>query len=187
MVNQSKPTVALFGGSFDPPHKGHQEIVRLATKHLSIRHLLVVPAYLNPFKSFSLASATQRLAWCHTLFDSLDKVLVTDFEIREGRSTTTSHTVKHFNRVYNVQYLIIGSDNLDTLTKWHEFAWLNAHITWVIVTRHGYPLDVDNLKSYEVLILEEKASSSQIRDTNDLHYVDNQIKKSVQNVLEGKH
>lgn len=185
MVNQSKPTVAIFGGSFDPPHKGHQLIVENAIKTLEIDHLLVVPAYLNPFKSFSLASATQRLAWCHTLFNDLEKVIVSDYEIKEGKSTTTEQTVKHFNTVYDVKYLIIGSDNLSTLTKWHHFSWLNETITWVIITREGYPLQVDGLRNWEVLKVAAPMSSTQIRNKQDLHYVDKKIQKSVQIVLEG--
>jgi len=185
LVNQPKPTVAIFGGSFDPPHIGHQHIVESALKNLEIDHLLVVPAYLNPFKRFSIASATQRLAWCHTLFDDFEKVIVSDYEINEGKSTTTEQTVKHFNTVYDVKYLIIGSDNLSTLTKWHHFSWLNETITWVIMTREGYPLVVDGLRNWEVLKVDAPMSSTQIRNKEDLHYVDNKIKKSVQNVLQG--
>jgi len=185
LVNQSKPTVAIFGGSFDPPHIGHQQIVQGAIQNLKIDYLLVVPAYLNPFKSFSIASATQRLAWCHTLFDDLEKVIVSSYEIDEGKSTPTKQTVKHFNKVYNVKYLIIGSDNLDTLTKWHQFSWLNESITWLIATRNTYPVAVKSLKKWEVLNVDIPISSTDIRDTNDLYYVDNKIKKSVQTVLEG--
>ena len=185
MVNQSKPTVALFGGSFDPPHMGHQHIVDTAIKNLDIDHLLVVPAFLNPFKHTSLASASQRLEWCHLLFDDLDKVIVDDYEIREGKSTTTSQSVKHFNIMYDVKYLIIGSDNLPELTKWHHFKWLNAHIIWVIITREGYHLDVDALREWKVLALNAPMSSTGIRRLKDLHYVDEKIKHSVQNVLQG--
>ena len=185
MVNQSKPTVAIFGGSFDPPHLGHQHIVEMASKALDIDTLLVVPTYLNPFKTSSLASTEQRLLWCHTLFDTMPKVQVEDYEIKEGQSTTTSQTVKHFNIVYNVKYLIIGSDNLKTLTAWHQFEWLNTHITWVIVTRESHPLALDILREYKILNLDASMSSSQIREKKDLHYVDDKIKKSVQNVLEG--
>ena len=185
MVNQSKPIVAIFGGSFDPPHIGHQHIVESAIKNLEIDHLLVVPAYLNPFKSFSLASVSQRLAWCHTLFDDFEKVIVSDYEINEGKSTTTEQTVKHFNTVYDVKYLIIGSDNLSTLTKWHHFSWLNETIIWVIITREGYPLNVDSLRNWEIVNVDAPMSSTQIRNKKDLHYVDKKIQKSVQIVLEG--
>ena len=185
MVNQSKPTVAIFGGSFDPPHSGHQSIVQSAIENLNIDKMLVIPAYLNPFKSSSLASASQRLAWCQTLFVSMPKVVVEDYEIKQGKSTTTSQTVKHFNIAYDVKYLIIGSDNLSTVTKWHQFSWLNKTITWVIVTREGYPLDVDNLKNWQILKLDAPVSSTHIRNKKALHYVDKKIQKSVQTVLEG--
>jgi nicotinate-nucleotide adenylyltransferase len=53
--------VAIFGGSFDPPHKGHQNIVQRALETLEIDKLIILPAYLNPFKQNSLASAKQFL------------------------------------------------------------------------------------------------------------------------------
>ena len=185
MVNQPKPTVAIFGGSFDPPHLGHQQIVKIANESLEIDTLLVVPAYLNPFKSSSLASAKQRLAWCHTLFDTVPNVQVEDYEIKEGKSTFTSDSVKHFNIAYNVKYLIIGSDNLASLSKWHNYEWLNENIIWVIITRDGHTLKTDGLREWKVLSLDAKISSTDIRTFKDLHYVDNKIKKSVQDVLEG--
>jgi nicotinate-nucleotide adenylyltransferase len=186
LVNQSKPIVAIFGGSFDPPHLGHQHIVEMASKDLDIDILLVVPTYLNPFKTSSLALASQRLKWCHTLFDTIDKVQVDDYEIQKGKSIHTSQSVKHFNIAYDVKYLIIGSDNLSSLTKWHHFEWLNKHIIWLIVTRESYPLNLDKLRAHKVLTLDVAISSSQIREEKDLHYVDNKIKKSVQHVLQGK-
>jgi nicotinate-nucleotide adenylyltransferase len=184
LVNQSKPTVAIFGGSFDPPHKGHQLIVEKAIEALDIDKLIVVPAYLNPFKTSSLANAEQRLKWSHLLFDEIPNVIVDDYEIKEGKSTTTEQSVKHFNITYDVKYLIIGSDNLSTLTKWHEFEWLNTHVSWVIVTREGHPLNVDEIKRYKTITLAAEASSTDIRDYKDLHYVDKKIKKSVKEILE---
>ena len=185
MVNQSKPTVAIFGGSFDPPHKGHQLIVEEAIKTLDIDKLIVVPAYLNPFKTSSLANAQQRLKWSHLLFDEIPNVIVDDYEIKEGKSTTTEQSVKHFNITYDVKYLIIGSDNLSTLTKWHQFEWLNTHITWVIITREGHLLKLDRLKRYKTIRLDAEVSSTDIREYKDLHHVDKKIKNSVKEILEG--
>ena len=185
MVNQSKPIVAIFGGSFDPPHLGHQYIIESATRNLEIDKLLVVPAFLNPFKVASLATAMQRLEWCRVLFADLNKVIVDDYEITEGKSTTTSQSVKHFNMTYQVKYLIIGSDNLSSITKWHHFEWLNDNIVWVIATREGSPLDTDALNAWQILTLNAPMSSTDIRKSKDLHHVDKQIKHSVQNVLQG--
>jgi len=186
LVNQSKSTIAIFGGSFDPPHIGHQKIVMLAIEKLKIDHLIIVPAYLNPFKRFSLASATQRLSWCKILFSDFKRVIVSDYEVKEGKSITTAQTVKHYDTIYNVRYLILGSDNLSTLTKWHQFHWLNEHIIWVIITREGHTVDVHALREYKILTLDVAISSTDIRTDKTLHYVDNKIKKSVHNVLKGK-
>jgi nicotinate-nucleotide adenylyltransferase len=189
LVNQYKPTVAIFGGSFDPPHKGHQLIVEKAIEELSIDKLIVVPAFLNPFKTSSLANAQQRLEWSHLLFDEIPNVIVDDYEIKEKKSTTTYKSVKHFNKVYRVEYIIIGSDNLSTLTKWSQFEWLNSHITWVLVSREGHPLSPNSLsilKNHKTIVLNTKVSSTTIRECKDLYFVDNKIKKSVKDILEGK-
>ncbi len=185
MVKEGKQVVAMFGGSFDPPHLGHQHIVEKVIQSLDIDKLLVVPAYLNPFKISSFASATQRLSWCYTLFGSVDNVIVDDYEIKEGKSTTTVQSIKHFNIEYDVKYLIIGSDNLSTLTKWHNFEWLNAHIIWVIITREAYPLKIEDLREWKILTLDVPMSSTQIRRDKLLHYVDKKIEKSVKETLEG--
>ena len=185
MVNRPKPTVAIFGGSFDPPHAGHQQIVQRAIETLEIDKLLIVPAYLSPFKTSSLAVAKQRLDWCHQIFDDIPGVIVDDYEIRQGKSTTTSQSVKHFNQTYDVKYLIIGADNLSTLTKWHAFSWLNETITWVIVTREGYELKTDMLRSWHVLALDAEASSTRIREEKHFEDVDSKIMESVKNILKG--
>ena len=183
----TKPIVAIFGGSFDPPHRGHQAIVQETIKNLDIDKLIVLPAYLNPFKKSSLANAKQRFSWCHELFDSIENVLVSDYEIKEGKSITTSQSVKHFNREFFVKYFVIGSDNLLTLTKWHEFEWLNSNIIWVIFTRKDYPLHTDKLKEFIVIELDENANSTEIRDEKRLKHIDNKIKSSVNRQLKDEH
>ena len=186
MVNQLKPTIAIFGGSFDPPHMGHQQIVENAVKRLDIDQLFVVPAYLNPFKKSSLADAQTRLQWCHELFDDIQGVIVDDYEIKEGKSTVTSQSVKHFSQNYHVKYLIIGSDNLSTLHKWHDYTWLNENVIWVIATRSDHAVNTDGLRAWEILPINAPISSTQIRDKKDLQYIDKRIQASVKNILEGK-
>jgi len=186
LVKHAQPTVAIYGGSFDPPHIGHQMIVQKALESLEIDKLLVVPAYLNPFKEATYSSSIQRLQWCHALFDSIDKVSVEDYEIQEGKSTFTSQSVKHFNLDYSVKYLIIGSDNLNNLTQWHHFTWLNANIIWVIVTRKNHPLLTKELRKWKILTLDIPVSSTQVRDDKTWQYIDNKIKKTVQKVLKGQ-
>jgi len=186
LVKQKKPTVAIFGGSFDPPHKGHSAVIEEAVRSLDIEKLLVVPAYLNPFKRSSLAPAALRLEWCHTLFDPIEKVEVSDYEIQKGKSIPTSQTVKHFKQMYHVKYLIIGADNLTTLSSWHEFEWLNSEITWVIATRQGSYVQTHMLRKWKFLEVNTPVSSSEIRDTGQLKDIDIQIKESIKKLFKGQ-
>lgn len=186
MGKETKESIAIFGGSFDPPHRAHQLIVAKALESLDIDKLLIVPAYLNPFKESFLAPAEVRLQWCKTIFGPLEKVSVSDFEIVQGKSIFTSDTVKHFKNEYDVKYLIIGSDNLGSLTKWHEFEWLNEEITWVVATRNGSRLHTDILRKWVKIELNEAISSTHIRNTNELDDVDERIVNSVKRILTDK-
>lgn len=183
---EARESIAIFGGSFDPPHRAHQLIVSKALESLNVDRLFIVPAYLNPFKKNSLAPAEVRLQWCKTLFDPLEKVSVSDFEIAQGKSIFTSDTVKHFQKAYDVKYLIIGADNLDSLTKWHEYEWLNAQVTWVIATRKKSGLQTDMLREWIKIELDEEISSTHIRHTKELDGVDSRIVNSVNQVLINK-
>jgi len=186
LVNIPKPTVAIFGGSFDPPHFGHQSIVKKAIDKLDIDKLIVLPAYLNPFKSSSLADASQRLEWCQQIFSKELKVEVSDYEIKEGRSVKTSQSIRHFQKYFQVKYLIIGADNIESLAMWNEFKWLNENIVWIIFTRDNQPIDTSQLKEYKILELNYRVSSTEIRNKLELKHIDNKIKNSVKQILKGK-
>ena len=61
--------IALYGGSFDPPHLGHVHVVHAALKTLDIDKIIVVPAFVNPFKSGTHAPAELRLKWLQEIFE----------------------------------------------------------------------------------------------------------------------
>ncbi|NEW59959.1 nicotinate (nicotinamide) nucleotide adenylyltransferase [Sulfurovum sp. bin170] len=163
MFKGKQETVALYGGSFDPPHIGHLAIVEEALKSLGINRLIVVPTFLNPFKTDSHHSPDERLKQSNKLFGKIPKVLVDDYEIQEGKATSSAKTLRHFQKRYSVKYIIIGADNLDSITKWYNFNWLNSNITWVIATRAGYKLDTTALQKFKILKVEMDISSTEIR------------------------
>ena len=129
--------LALYGGSFDPPHAGHVAVVLKALEVLPIDKLLIVPAWRNPFKPSVIAEGTVRYGWLKTIFSSLEKVEISDFEIMLDRSVFTIETVEHFAPLYDEIYLIIGADNLESLEKWHRYEELNRRVTWVVASRDG--------------------------------------------------
>ena len=171
--------VAIFGGSFDPPHKGHQEIAQRALKTLDIDKLIILPAFLNPFKQSTLASPEQREKWCHILFDAVAGAEVSDYEIKMGRPVYTSESLRHFQKIYDVRYLIIGSDNLKSITSWHEFEWIDHTITWVIAERDTHPMQASMLRKWIPLKVDIPVSSTDIRERGHLYMIDDRIKEEV--------
>ena len=164
LIKDIQDSVALFGGSFDPPHFGHKEVVRVALDILNIDKLIIVPAFLNPFKTNSHFLPKERLDMSKDIFEQFDRVIVSNYEIKQQKSITTEQTLRYFQNRYRVQYLIIGADNLNTIDKWYNFTWLNSQITWVVATRGGYELDTSKLRDFIIIKVDANISSTEIRN-----------------------
>lgn len=154
--------IAIYGGSFDPPHIGHIDIVECAIKALLIEKLVVVPTFLSPFKSHSDASALQRLVWLQKVFDGFANVEVSDFEVKQKRPVPSIETVIHFKKqCKGTLYFIIGADNLTSLHRWHRFSELDSMVTWVVASRNN--LDIPD--TMLTLHINKTISSRELRET----------------------
>jgi len=171
--------IAIFGGSFDPPHIGHESIVTQALKELEIDKLVVVPTFLNPFKQNSFLNAKTRLILLQKLFKHNDKIKVSNFEILKDRAVYSIETVKYLKKLYNTDkiYLIIGTDNLKDLHLWNAIEELKTLVTFVVATRSGYLNE--NYGKIETLNVNVKISSTKLRGTLDLDFIPNIIKEDV--------
>lgn len=163
LKNDSK-IIALYGGSFDPPHSGHKSVIEEALKVLPIDKLLVVPTFLNPFKNQSHFSVNKRFKLVQEMFAPFESVEISDYEMASQRAVTTAETLKYFQKEYEVPYVIIGADNLEKLDQWSEFDYLNGQVTWVIATRSGYELKSDKLRDFKLLNTKVDMSSTEIRN-----------------------
>lgn len=160
---EKQERIALYGGSFDPPHIGHQRVIFEALEALVIDRLIVIPTFLNPFKKNFYNSPKQRENLSNEFFGKIPKVVVDNYEIKQGRATSTFQTLKYFQQKFIVKYIIIGADNLASITKWYNFNYINSNITWVVATRAGYELDTTALRDFKILEVEVDISSTQIR------------------------
>jgi nicotinate-nucleotide adenylyltransferase len=158
-----RKVIALYGGSFDPIHKGHLTVVEKVIRVLDIEQLIVIPTFLNPFKTKSHISPQERLKLSNDFFGRIPKVLVSSYEIEQKKAIPTAQTLTHFQQKYSVKYIIIGADNLSSITKWYNFDYINSNIIWVIATRAGYRLDTTALQNFKILEVEIDISSTQIR------------------------
>ncbi len=171
--------IAIFGGSFDPPHIGHETIINKALEQLDIQKLIVVPTFLNPFKNQDHLDAKKRLFLLHELFENNSKIDVSNFEISKNRAVHSIETVRHIQQLFNPSkiYLIIGADNLEKLHLWKEFEELEKLVEFVVVTRNG--ILNKNYDRIQTLKVDINISSTKLRDNLDLDFIPKKIQKDV--------
>ncbi|WP_304295425.1 ribosome silencing factor [Campylobacter gracilis] len=92
--------IALFGGSFDPPHAGHDAAVKAILSSLKPDLLVIMPSFLNPFKKSFSAPPQLRLRWCRALWSDAPRIEVSDYEISQNRSVPTIQSVKFLLEKY---------------------------------------------------------------------------------------
>lgn len=141
--------IAIFGGSFNPPHKAHLRIAEEFSEKLSLDKMLIIPTFAAPHKdSGAYASALDRLNMCRMLFSD-DRFTVSDIEIkREGKSYTID-TLEALNKEYPGAkfYLIIGSDMLLSFHRWVRYKDILSKCTLCVMTRED-GVSYDNMLFY---------------------------------------
>lgn len=147
MTNSRKQKTVIYGGSFDPPHFGHFDIVKNLER--SFDRVIVVPSYVSPFK---VGGATDdgavRFALCKKLFTS-DKTEVSRRELSRKGVSYSVDTAAYFARKYpdSKLYWAIGTEELLRLPEWHDIDRLKTLVEFIAVPRPGYPASAELLAS----------------------------------------
>jgi nicotinate-nucleotide adenylyltransferase len=172
--------IALFGGSFDPPHIGHEKIVYEVLNSLKIDKFIIAPAFLNPFKTKSHLDPLDRLNLIKELFQENKNIEVTDFEIKRNKATPTIETIRYIKKIYNPKkiYLIIGADNIKSLYLWQDFDKLKQSVTFISISRDGYEEKNDIIQFINIKI-DINISSTTLRENLDLRYIPKKIEQKV--------
>ena len=74
---EKKERIAIFGGTFDPPHFGHIYCILQAKERYALDEVWVIPAHANPIKS-TQTSATDRFRMAQLAFENLENCYVLD-------------------------------------------------------------------------------------------------------------
>lgn len=129
-------TIGLLGGSFNPPHEGHEHISLIALRRLQLTRLwwLVTPG--NPIKSHDeLAPLEGRIRASVRLLNS-PKIDVTAFEAAYP-TTYTAATLRRLKQVHRgTRFVwIMGADNLRTIHLWNEWQAIFRMMPILVIDR----------------------------------------------------
>ena len=140
----------IYGGSFNPPHKGHVAAAMAAADAIRPDKFFIIPDYIPPHKTLDAASPSpaQRLEMTRLAFADVPGAEVTELEISRAGKSYTADTVEYFSEKYpgSEILLVIGSDMLLTFTEWYRFEYLLGRCTLIVLSRFGS--DMAQLDAY---------------------------------------
>ena len=113
MASIQKKYIGILGGSFDPAHKGHLGISKIAIKKLKLKKIYWVITKKNPFKNKTFYSLNQRIKYAKKISKVQKKIQVIFIE-NIVKSSRTIDLINYFIKKKNIKNIcfIIGSDNL---------------------------------------------------------------------------
>lgn len=142
--------IGLFGGSFDPIHRGHIEPVKRVRTELGLDRVYYLPTAQPPHKSdHRFAPALARYAMVEIALLDAPHLLVSTLELTPERPAYTVETTEHFRRQYPEAdlHLIIGADAFRELDTWRRWRDLVRTVTLVVLRRPGESVDAAALET----------------------------------------
>jgi len=142
--------IGLFGGSFDPPHKGHIAVAEAALRTAKLDRVLMVPSSGKSGAYTCKASARDRLNMCSLAVRSEPRITVSDIEAHRDGFVPTVDTVRKLLRQYRHDEisLIVGADKVHDFDRWVDAEELLKTCELLIFPRGGIDVtaDVDRLR-----------------------------------------
>ena len=139
MAQASNKTIGLVGGTFDPPHKGHITITKIAIRRFKLNKVLWIVTKKNPFKDNPYYSLSQRLKKAKELTKGIKKIQVLhlDNRVNSSRSINIINYLVKRKKLKNI-YFIIGADNLINFHKWKDWKRIVKLTKLIVFSRKGY-------------------------------------------------
>jgi len=151
-------SIALFGTSADPPTIGHKKIL----EELSKIYAFTISYVSNNPQKKHIEDISIRSHLLKTLIDDLDnpKILFN----QKISSQWAVESIKKCKKIYEIDNLdfVIGSDLIQDIFCWKNFEKIIKEVSFFIISREGYPVELNTLKMLETYNVKFKISSIKI-------------------------
>lgn len=172
--------IALFGGSFNPIHSGHLDIINDLSNKFD--QVWVIPSFISPGKTESF-NEKDRLNMINIVIKEFDNVVLYDWEIKNKKVSYTSETIKHILKTNPEDQFtfIFGFDNVKTFDKWQEAEYIAKNVDLAAYYR-GKKETHENVKNFNINLYDlipTEISSTEIRRGDNLLEVNQEIIKYI--------
>ena len=130
--------IGILGGTFDPPHKGHLYISKIALKKLRLNKILWVITKKNPLKNKPHLKIKERIKLSKEITKKNKKISVKYFDDKI-RSNITFNLLNYLKRKTKANlFFLIGADNLKKFHKWKNWKQIPKLAKIVVFPRENY-------------------------------------------------
>lgn len=154
--------VAIFGGTFDPVHRGHLAVARAAQRACKLDRIYFVPADIPPHKQrqpitpyehrYAMLAIALRgeSAFVPSLMESSRETQGTPARSAKGgasafRPNYSIDTVRRFKKAMGKNdrlFFIVGIDMFETIDTWHKPKELMREVEFIVVSRPGHKISL---------------------------------------------
>ncbi len=158
----------IFGGAFDPIHKGHIYMAQKAMEEYSLDRILLVPSGHSPNKTENAMTAfSHRYNMCKLASEAVPGIEVSDIEIKDESTSYTYVTLQKLKALYpeDELYFIMGGDSLDYFESWMKPEIIAQTAIILVMVRENFA-NIKNLFPADIRLLKcdrMDVSSTQVR------------------------
>ena len=200
--------IGVFGGTFNPIHKGHERIAKEFYDKFNLTKLLIIPAFIAPHKQADEKILPyQRFEMCKLAFSEEEyrkyNIEVSDIEIKKEGKSYSFDTVKALCDIYNrdeyIIYFLVGADMFLTVESWYRYEELLKLCVFTVAYRFAgedYQTQIISKKNdliargFKIELLENSVfeiSSTELREKiNDNGILSDYLNKNVAEYINNK-
>ena len=173
LENNLYKKIGILGGTFDPAHKGHLAISKVAIKKFKLHSVVWAITKKNPFKNISKDNLKNRIIKCQKVIKKNRLIKVKYYEdlIKSNKTIDLINHIKKNNK-YDI-FFLMGADNLINYHKWHKWKEISQKCKIIVFDRHGYKKKSLNSISFKRL----KGENLRFIEFNKVNISSSQLRK----------
>lgn len=173
--------IGILGGSFNPLHNDHIELLNYIYKKLSLDRFILIPNALPPHKTTCHVSFNDRVDMINKTVENLPYITVSMVEQDDSIPHYSFDTISELKQQFKNDslYFCMGMDSFNYLDKWYRGLQIPDLCNLVITDRTGYDIEKSNSAVIEKLSDRIVKLEGQIDDLTDLEII-REIKNSEQ-------
>ena len=174
--------IGIMGGTFNPIHLGHVELIKAAHKQFNLDKILVMPSGSPVYKDQTeIVSAKHRCNMVNLAINDFDYMELSTIEIERKGNTYTADTLRQIESDYEKIYFIIGADSLFAIPEWYKPQYICANCHLLCANRDEY--EIDELNRQKNLLISKYDAKIDFIKCDSIPYSSTEIRNRIKKKL----